>query len=298
MPRRRASEGFTLVELLVVIAIIGILIALLLPAVQAAREAARRVNCTSNLKQLGLAMHNYHDTFKAFPPGTRTKPYHDSSWLNSHAFGWGAILLPFIEQGSISEELKSVSNNFATVKWWGASSGPGGDLARVQIDAFKCPSDPGPDENPWRSNHAKSSYVGLIGSQLSNDLPNDAAAAQALRFNGVMYHNSKTRFADITDGTSNTLVIGERDSQGEPRRGATWCGNDNARYLNGLLGCTSKNPGFTINGTNEWNALGSLHPGGCNFARADGSVHFVSETINGDTFEAMGTRGGGEVVNE
>ncbi len=213
-PRRR--EAFTLIELLVVIAIIAILIALLLPAVQQAREAARRTECKNNLKQLGLAMHNYHDTMRCFPPGhVQPGTLWNSCTLmsngvavpdtNARSWGWGTFLLPYIEQAAL----------FATLKPDGCRMPNEGTLfggvalLQRKIPAYRCPSDVGGDVNIYHQNYSTNNYV-----------MSEAMITQPNTLNTV---NSRVRMADILDGTSNTMMIGERSLRTEPA-GKRWSG--------------------------------------------------------------------------
>ena len=196
---RLSRRGFTLVELLVVIAIIGILIALLLPAVQAAREAARRSQCTNNLKQLALAFHNYHDTFKVLPPYAMQNAINQTTLVPaSHWLSYGGFtsLLPFIEQASLHDQIKSVSNGF-TLQNDNAAVHPSHRLNTVT--AFRCPSDSAfPDAN-FKGN---SNYAMCAGSNIGWGI------GLTLR-NGIFRRDQGVTFAEIRDGTSNTIMLGE-----------------------------------------------------------------------------------------
>lgn len=276
-------RGFTLVELLVVIAIIGILIALLLPAVQAAREAARRSQCTNNLKQIGLALHNHHDTYGNLPPGAA-----DTGDGNREMWGWGAYILPFIEQSNLYTQLKvSDQDLFNTLK--DSSLRP---LVQTPIEGYICPSDPGGElmnggkMNSGKGRHfngdagvggnfrvAKSNYIGVAGFW----------SVQQRNNNGVLYRGSKIRFADITDGTSSTFMVGERN---EYCAQGAWVGNRNVtgggpQGADYTLGAVFRPVNDPNNGSHQCvEGYASEHPGGANFAFADGSVHFITDTIN------------------
>jgi prepilin-type N-terminal cleavage/methylation domain-containing protein/prepilin-type processing-associated H-X9-DG protein len=273
--------AFTLVELLVVIAIIGILVALLLPAVQAAREAARRTQCTNNLKQFGVALHNYHDTYRTFPSG-----YIRST--GSRGWGWGALTLPFIEQQNVHDAL-GIGAGAAV------PSSPNNDTKTV-ISAFICPSDPSGNLNLDRGGHAKSNYQGVYGSVKPNPDPNTGPG------NGMFFERSNIGFHSITDGSSNTLAVGEIGWDGNTGSnsklgGGVWIGYyDDGKY-GGVFFIGNSTPNFRINGT-EKHAFNSRHPGGANFLRADASVRFISETINGQTWEDLAQRNDGNPVGD
>jgi len=241
------SRGFTLIELLVVIAIIAILIALLLPAVQQAREAARRTQCKNNLKQIGLALHNYESTFSTFPMGdcarNSTAGGGEIPQLSVHAY-----ILPYIEGG----------NNYATFDFNSQTNGnPANAQARIQfIPSYHCPSDPGPNRSLIASliDASSANYMQCMGSHADHfgSLIYPAATPNAsspirprTQYHGVFGRNSKTRIADITDGTSNTALFGEikkgpngtgslaavpagdkRDFMVATNVAATWTGND------------------------------------------------------------------------
>ncbi len=307
--RLRIYRGFTLVELLVVIAIIGILIALLLPAVQAAREAARRASCTNNLKQLGLAMHMYHDAHKGLPAGWRgyvpgTKQAH---WQGSPGWAWSAVLLPYIEQGNAYEN----DVHFEVSVWDPINS----NARKLPIPTFRCPSDldqsrrtfalaedhdhheevPGiyisfPIEVP------KSNYIGMFGTlELHAVCDPDSPAFNGCQGDGTFFLNRQVSFPDFTDGLSNTLIVGERSSRHAP---STWVGviSGGEHAPARVVGVAAFPPNSEVDEEHFVHNFGSEHPGGVNFLRADGSVHFVPDTIDTDVFLGLSTRRGGEVV--
>lgn len=292
----RPRKGFTLVELLVVIAIIGILVGLLLPAVQAAREAARRMQCSNNLKQIGLAMHNYESAFNRFPPGWLSKPGVTNAAGNNYSlWGWGALILPYIEQQNVHTQL-SVGNVHLHV----AVTQPALlSLLETPIETYRCPSDVGPELNVNRRNFpfgngpnalATSNYVAAAASHNLN-------AKTTNQTRGMFEEDTRVRHGDLTDGTSNTIMVGERRWQvkrtngnlntvgagviwGIERRNAVGMRADVAACGRSKLNNNAPNEG----GTN-WARRGfsSQHAAGAQFVFADGSVHFVAETIELDT---------------
>jgi prepilin-type N-terminal cleavage/methylation domain-containing protein len=297
-PRNRVRQaGFTLIELLVVIAIIAVLIALLLPAVQQAREAARRSQCKNNLKQLGLAMHNYHDTFGVFPPGwiaaTRGVGPDVNGGLNG--FGWGAMILPMMEQGPVYNQLRfelSMSDPAGTPS--------NRSLLATPMPTFRCPSDPAPVT--WQMKNtagttviadvASTNYLALFGLRAIEDcylLP----PGQTCRAEGIFYHNSRVRMADITDGSSQTLMMGERVHDRFP---STWSGViiSGAHPIERILGHADHTPNTAFHKED----FGSRHIGGTHFLMGDSSVKFFSENIDLKTYMGLGTIQGGEVVGE
>jgi prepilin-type N-terminal cleavage/methylation domain-containing protein/prepilin-type processing-associated H-X9-DG protein len=290
MPLKQ-RRGFTLIELLVVIAIIAILIALLLPAVQQAREAARRTQCRNNLKQIGVAMHNYSETFGTFPMGGMTR------FNNSYEeWGWGAMILVQLEQAPLFERLQinQRSLNQAII-----ATGPNNISALnamfPSLPMFICPSDTmgerltrGSIRQNFRGDARvstnflppTSNYLGNCGiDEIS--IPNSANDRIP---SGVLFNRSSIRFRDITDGTSNTFFVGERDS----RCGAgSWIGNRNARgngkrgadYTHARVSIVMNHP---LTSGNDFcsDGFSSKHPGGAHFLLCDGSTRFVSENID------------------
>ncbi len=291
----RVRSGFTLIELLVVIAIIAILVALLLPAVQQAREAARRSSCKNNLKQLGVALHNYHDTHNVFPPAFARSIQPDGS-APSGGWGWGVMLLPFIEQPGLYDALRPNTEPFHEIV---AADTPGEAqriLLQTPINTYRCPSDTGAPINNQRANYGTSNYIGIWGAHVDAGLHTGAG-------NGCMFFNSRIGFRDILDGTSNVLVLGERAFVNNPPRmpwrGGIYAGVNNpagAGWGSTMRGVWDS-PAFRLNGTDPW-AFSSLHKGGAQFVLGDGSVRFISENINGLTYQILAQRASGEVVGE
>lgn len=298
----RYRRGFTLIELLVVIAIIAILVALLLPAVQNAREAARRTQCRNNLKQIGVALHNYHTSHNVFPPGYisgATYPATTNGW------SWCTMLLPSLDQAPLYNtiNLQLPVEHAANLA-----------AAAASLPVFLCPSDqtgagtfPITDAvgNVVIPAAAAMSYAATVGD--------DSSEADGLTGNGTIYRNSNTKISDIVDGTSTTVLVGDRAwgySNG------TWSGAPNnalvrAGQLNPWKFATATSPVFTLVHNNWINILtdsdgglddfSSLHTGGVQLLFADGSVRFIANiTIDGPlrrAFWGMGTRAGGEVVH-
>lgn len=288
--RRR---GFTLIELLVVIAIMAILIALLLPAVQAAREASRRTGCRNNLHQLGLALHNYEETHRVFPPGYLFKPGPQGNELG---LGWGALILPFLELGTISREFDT------DLPIWNAANITPRERQPV---VFLCPSDPISPGNfvlmgsdPER--YAMGCYVASFG-------PPDLDLDQEQRL-GMYSRNSSTRVHEVLDGLSNTLAAGERQN-GPFRNGAahanhfdyetTWmsavrdAGDPTDDHGHMVLFQTGHTPNHVDSDDRD---VSAPHIGFSNFLMADGSVRSISENVNFSLYQALSTRASGEVV--
>ncbi|QDS89654.1 Type II secretion system protein G precursor [Rosistilla ulvae] len=289
---KRRHSGFTLVELLVVIAIIGILVGLLLPAVQAAREAARRMQCSNNLKQIGLALHNYHDTYKKFPAAWLANSGEAGvATLDKSYWGWGASILPFVEQQPLFDALQ-----VGTIKLHDAANTP--DLLTLMqspVAAFRCPSDIAPDINTHAERKMHSGLGGASDAQIatsnyvaSNDTwePRDNPSPGE---KGPFEENDNAAFRDIIDGTANTIAVGERRWQHRAPNG-----NLRIEAAGTVFGIgDKKNTGWTsaVVGTgivkmntlqDSWRCqqgFSSMHPGGAMFVFCDGSVHFIAETV-------------------
>jgi prepilin-type N-terminal cleavage/methylation domain-containing protein/prepilin-type processing-associated H-X9-DG protein len=314
VPIRR--KAFTLIELLVVIAIIGLLTSLLLPAVQKVREAANRAKCTNNLKQIGLALHNYHDSQQAFPPGYQaTVPYKDGAKDTTPGWGWAAFLLPYLEQNNVSNMI-----HFDLP----IQNAQNGAAAQTMLAVYLCPSDITPEAAfPITTALGKpialaapSSYAACVGGDETDTTGPDGQ--------GVFYRNSRTRIADITDGTSTTLLIGERSWSnangiwaGAISRGVIMRGEFNPcqPVVSGasfpaatliLAHAHLNNALLDPDGSAGMDDFGSRHSSGSNFVFADGSVHFLrsvasdnpdgSYTLDGVILQALATRANDEVV--
>lgn len=296
--RKPKRIGFTLVELLVVIAIIGILIAMLLPAVQQVREAARRIQCANNLKQLTLASLNYESAHQKFPPGLNLPIGNGSGmiWPNSSVhqkvgdppipgqFGsWMIWILPFMEQNNIFEQLDTTQREYANCL---GPASPGASL----IKAYQCPSDFIPSPVIIYNDYyfGVNSYFGNAGVQ--------SWYHASATFDGVFYYNSKVTFARMKDGSSNTIFIGERYSKDDEwddfkdYRGWAWANFNAPRdCLAGVLEPinydlpigSGPNPSYALT-DKKFSSFSSGHPGGANFAFGDGSVHFLTLTSTYD----------------
>jgi len=303
-------SGFTLVELLVVIAIIGILVGLLLPAVQAAREAARRMSCSNNMRQIGLALHNYESAVKKMPFG----------W-NTHGTLWSAMVLPYMEQTNLYNTL--IFRESGPGNW---DSGSANTVAcETVVSTFRCPSMPLPEYMDYNgiTRRVPASYRGNAGSNISSDDTSTIPIAntkslEMLDLDGIFFACSKTRFADVTDGLSNTIFIGEshtdpdfvKDGQGmdfwiigSPQADPCACnGGTGGTEFSEAVGSTFaplnaqiKHPG--ISGQLMELSFGSYHVGGAMMVMGDGSVTFLSDSINQNVYRALGSRNMGEVAN-
>jgi prepilin-type N-terminal cleavage/methylation domain-containing protein/prepilin-type processing-associated H-X9-DG protein len=337
---RQDRSAFTLVELLVVIAIIGILIALLLPAVQAAREAARRMSCTNNLKQITLALHNFHDSRRQFPVGSPTKTCPGYEQIPAWQYRWGplAMLTPYLEQFNVYQ---SLNLDVPLYGHTGVYMGPGYGVhpdnqgpIRQEIDFFYCPSDRCERIEP---DYGATNYLACWGRSAPT-----ASGTAMFDTDGLFNDTTAVRFADVTDGTSNTaafsesllpdpntpssatltqqnkdmVIVGAR-SGGDPTLTEQWCTRFGqpvasrpsraARWFDGFVLYTAYyhwwTPNSPIPDCAKWSPLKSLwqmarshHPGGVNVGFVDGSVRFVSETVDLETWRGLGSRNGGEVV--
>jgi prepilin-type N-terminal cleavage/methylation domain-containing protein len=308
MLRRR---GFTLIELLVVIAIIAVLIALLLPAVQQAREAARRTQCKNNMKQLGLALHNYESSTRVFPPSS-TSTFGKGCWQwtaagsatdpNMHLHSFASLILPYIDAGNLYNNLNyNVS----------ALDPANRAAASTVLPFYKCPSFAG---TPYSTD---AYYTGTPINSTTYALRNYTAmgaknvlglsGAAGTSPEGVMYPLSKNGFRDITDGSSNTLLLAETRDQGAP----VWIDGSAAtfvaRWFNGAAGPPYAGTSSSINyknyyvgggGINQIYGPSSQHTGGAHHLMGDGAVRFISENIDVNTYDALVSRNGGEVIGD
>jgi len=345
MPRlRKARRGFTLIELLVVIAIIGVLIALLLPAVQAAREAARRAQCINNLKQIGLALHNYESSNGSFPTGMFGGSNRDAtacSSINSQTMF--SAMLPYMELTNVYNAI-----NFALPSWGvtTSSSGVSAPWAAWQATAFcnkqttfLCPSDQWARQDfreiatvlgsPGTNGYSPTSYAAVAGTVEClwyGYWGSTRNYCEAIEPNGMFGKNYTYKVSDNTDGTSNTLYVGETGRYvNEPvstlnfwNRGGYAYGDDIGGVRMQIIAYTvpainarptGVTPGYLSDPFNWWNltlypqsknegsfGFRSYHPGGANFLVGDGTVKFVKQTINLQTYQALGTRANGEVI--
>ncbi len=312
-------RGFTLIELLVVIAIIGILIALLLPAVQKVREAANRTQCTNNMKQMGLALHGFHDAYGCFPASGWTKPGINNPWGSYH--GWRAFILPYVEQQSLQKLCD------LTQHWW---IGPQNlHAASQRVKMYECPTVPmreivksaiEHDPRPAMSFPepiAPTDYEACMGVKSIID---EVLYPTTATSRSVMFRDSSIRIPQITDGASNTIMVVEcaarpiiyfgdelaidpQTGQKETNdQGIGWIDSEGGFSLDGAS-ADGKDQGLgpiltpvAINATN-WNEAYSFHPGGANFLFADGHVQFIRENVKIATFAALVTRTAGETPN-
>ena len=314
-----SARGSTLVELLVVIFIIGLLVALLLPAVESARETARRAQCANNLKQIGLALHGYHDVWQSFAPAYLTR--HLTGLELGTGWAWGTLVLPYLEQRPLYNaanfdlgfgEVSAAPSHFGLFE--------NKTVRRVSLSMFLCPSaggGEGPIDLGSGGPHVAISpgqYIASAGWMDSSQTP--------IQGTGVFYPNSHVAIADVSDGTSSTLMIGERSRN---LADAAWPGSFGSRtepaplctkagwpvqscvglmfLLMGRTGPSSDIISGSIPGGSTPNYAGagaddfwSRHPGGCNFSFCDGSVRFVKETVAPMVFTGLASRAGGEVI--
>ncbi len=320
-PLRR---GFTLIELLVVIAIIAILISLLVPAVQKVREAAARTQCQNTLKQLALAMHNYHDVHKALPPGVVVRgntdpimPGTQATYTNEGSAAgtnmnsgppWAVMILPYIEQGARYGQFNTTTGTYFGIPTNSDySSWTEGAKQIVRNPFFECPADANNGDG-----RANSNYFGIMGGGSGCSSPGCECAAAPYNQrvgsnNGLLFVNSLIRLAAIPDGTSNTFLLGESKYLQllDPNSGTLFMTWASAYYIETsfhssmattLAVCqdqiNSSNLNATVDDTFETytHVLGSYHTDGANFALGDGSVHFINNNIDINIYRAMGNR--------
>jgi prepilin-type N-terminal cleavage/methylation domain-containing protein/prepilin-type processing-associated H-X9-DG protein len=331
----RARRAFTLIELLVVIAIIAILIGLLLPAVQKVREAAARLQCINNLKQIGLAMHSYHGVYSCLPPGYtdgNTDPNSTPDNDVGPGWGWAASLLPYMEQDPLFKRIDFTQT---------VGAGVNTQVSQTALRIFQCPSDGFQQPVPvYDSNFdtpvatvAHSNYVACagweecFGTAGGNPLPGPSADGLAglygIAGRGAFYRNSNTTFNQVTDGLSNTIFAGERSGNHAP---ATWTGAIPGGRCPAWMASTPVMPyapppgapydnadfgeAFVLahcNATHLPNAdfpifdpdtFYSRHTGGCNFLMGDGSVRFITTGVDPTTYQALSTIAGGETLKD
>jgi prepilin-type N-terminal cleavage/methylation domain-containing protein/prepilin-type processing-associated H-X9-DG protein len=301
-PGRRPA--FTLIELLVVIAIIAVLMGLLLPAIQKARESASRSQCTNNLHQIGLALHSYHGIYERFPPGcvgnggTASAP--------NPAWAWSTLILPYMEQENLYNQFSPDTLSLQT-----AFQNNLGAL-QLPIKTYLCPSDPGGTLGDLNDNRKFTQVVkGQSIAIARSNYPGNGGNAGGTPTDGIFGVDSHVKITDITDGTSNTLLVGERDSL-QGRYAALWAGQSAEAQIVGteaLWGLTEYRMMDGYNGTTNVPeaAFGSAHSLGANFLLCDGSVRFISNnvdwgsTVAGNpplTFNNLGSKADGNTLGE
>jgi prepilin-type N-terminal cleavage/methylation domain-containing protein len=291
----RSRTGFTLIELLVVIAIIAILVALLLPAVQAAREAARRMQCANNLKQIGVAMHSYHSACGIFPvgdiswdPGDCGAPFGDNQQYKGYA--WSAHILPYLEEGDLFDQFDFVN--------YDPFRGPNHAAGQQFVTTYLCPSDPtGPvfttQSIIWQKYEAGCNVSGVADSW---DYTCHGTSRHRTDGDGIFFNQSRVRIRDIRDGTSKTLMVGEVVGFGDTGSTDPWAVGKAPWIVDNILhtrnGINLNVPAIVIWHTPDIMGFASYHPGGCHFLVADGSVHFFLEDIDSHVLRSLTTRNG------
>jgi prepilin-type N-terminal cleavage/methylation domain-containing protein/prepilin-type processing-associated H-X9-DG protein len=292
---RAARCGFTLIELLVVIAIIAILIALLLPAVQQAREAARRTQCKNNMKQIGLALHNYHDTFLVFPPGyvyvnengQSPEAINPQGW---NWVGWMVRVMPFVEQTALYNAIQAAGAMDQNQNWMQITEFTD-ELATTPLAVYRCPTDTMGPVNTRRGNWGTSNYGCVNGGDFARTDGNPP-------YTGIMFVNSSVDIGDIADGTSNTAMVGEREITTPRKNRGIWPGATNNIAWYDIGGVMKNHPNNSLNSPTGGAAFSSMHVGGAHFLFADGHVQFLSENMDTSDWERLGKRADGEVLGE
>ncbi|MEQ9407020.1 MAG: DUF1559 domain-containing protein [Fuerstiella sp.] len=315
----RPRPGFTLIELLVVIAIIAILVALLLPAVQQAREAARRTQCKNNLKQIGLALHNYHDIYNTFPPGYTARGVTSADPVTAETgpgFAWSFAILPQMDQSTVLAAINTEADATEPTNLALAGS--------TTLSAFLCPTDTA--QNSFEVADGSGNMIRLPTSNYPGIFGYGSVTMNAGQGTGVFFRNSRIRFRDITDGTSNTICVGERRHEHNFVAGASTVSANSTWYaaipgvmrpagMGGMMGSSTEGPGSMVlghvgqtmgmmsmhsnpNQTNHIVHFSSQHEGGVQFLLCDGSVRFLTENVDYATFRGLGERADGEVLGE
>lgn len=301
-----SKRGFTLIELLVTIAIIAVLVALLLPAVQQAREAARQSQCRNNLKQIGISLHNYHDTYGAFPQGYVDGDRLGNGTVQDNGWSWHTRLLPFLDQSNLYDKF-----DLNYVPFGGASIPQNHETVATPLTIFTCPTDTKPEITSLPEIHANSvgytdriatsSYVGALGAFLQNLCKSSSSREPNPDQNGFFTANVCRQSRDITDGLSNTIAVGEATwelSQNQVLYGAVM--HQGGAHCHAVdVGGSYYLPAWRLMRTSRYKLNGynpdrshtgfhSMHHGGAHFLFADGSVRFVSENIH-DTASNLGS---------
>ncbi|QDV49689.1 DUF1559 family PulG-like putative transporter [Gimesia fumaroli] len=316
------KRGFTLIELLVVIAIIAILIALLLPAVQQAREAARRSTCKNSLKQMGIALHNYHDTHRTFPPGAvfygTTSAPADGRHVN-WGTTWVVQILPFMDQAPL------YNNYNMSLPAQSANSNTADSVLQTKIPMLRCPSQPGVDRflltQPAGGNFSKITYAGSVGSGSTLDIADFNDNSRRGIFSAIAQNGAKIR--DITDGTTNVIMASEivtGTNTGDDKGAWGWCTgalfsgtNENGVLTPNTSQVTDRTP-YASNNTSDKNynrrnnpddvnagsgqAARSFHVGGVHALLGDGAVRFISENVDQTTYLNLLAIGDGNTIGE
>jgi len=308
-------RGFTLIELLVVIAIIAVPVSLLLPAVQQAREAARRSQCKNNLKQIGLALHNYHDVHRVFPPGNVVRNMASNNCMagdrtgmtpNSHGAPWTVMILPYIEETALYLQFDMEGFFIYQVT---SSTTANRALQQRPMTKFWCPSSDLSGQG-YRGNH----YYGVSGG---GESPQCSGSGYSNFNNGPLFINSAMSMKHLTDGTTNVFLVGEQSinshfdnpsyvgisiGTGIPWGGAARGDNASLGFHSNLAGTqyainSQRKQALPPTSAHRWAVMtrtfGSLHTGGCHFLMADGSIHFVNENMNIDVYRTLGIRDDG-----
>jgi prepilin-type N-terminal cleavage/methylation domain-containing protein/prepilin-type processing-associated H-X9-DG protein len=298
----RCRSAFTLIELLVVIAIIAVLIGLLVPAVQKVREAAARSQCQNNLRQIGVALHNYHDSYKKFPAGADVNPATQCA-ADCRGNSMWARLLPYVEQDNLAHEYNYLIG-------WNSGGNPA--LGNLPLVLYTCPSD-----GKWSAYPNRRNYFGVVGGKT----PYSHGWRGDVYLDGIFTINKPKRLTDISDGSSNTLAVGESVHPSKWGLGPGY-GDANVGGIPGWLsgsaclqpGCTVDNQSygrdlrdtkFAINSSllpmaddvDNDAPFGSFHTGGANFLFADSHVLFLNQNIAMDAYRALSTYAGGETVD-